>query len=62
MKPSRQILSRGIHDDHSKRRPAKRDLDEEEDIDDVRGLIRKMFRFGFISELFIIVFVYLLII
>ncbi|KAG1346879.1 muscle M-line assembly protein unc-89 [Cocos nucifera] len=45
VQPSKQILSRGIHDDCSKRRPAKRDLDEEEDIDDVRGLIRKMFRY-----------------
>ncbi|XP_008812588.2 protein SPT2 homolog isoform X2 [Phoenix dactylifera] len=43
--PSKQILSRGIHNASSKKRPAKRDLDEEEDIDDVRGLIRKMFRY-----------------
>ncbi|XP_038975156.1 histone H3.v1-like [Phoenix dactylifera] len=44
--PSKQIPSRDIHDDRSKKRPVRRHLDEEEDdVDDVRGLIRKMFRY-----------------
>nr|XP_029116233.1 protein spt2 isoform X2 [Elaeis guineensis] len=43
---SKQFQSRGIRDDYSKKRPATRHLDEEEDdVDDVRGLIRKMFRY-----------------
>ncbi|XP_010914207.1 uncharacterized protein [Elaeis guineensis] len=44
--PSKQIPSRDIHEDRSKKRPVRRHLDEEEDdVDDVRGLIRKMFRY-----------------
>ena len=51
-KLSKQFQSRGIRDDYSKKRPATRHLDEEEDdVDDVRGLIRKMFRFVFVPAI-----------
>ncbi|XP_072983891.1 uncharacterized protein [Typha latifolia] len=45
VQPSKQISSHSKHDDRLKKRPAKRNIDEDEDGEFAIGMIRQMFRY-----------------